>query len=70
MNARQAAQAILAIADALLDTVRATGANGAPAGPLYAASMGVLSLAHFEAIMGALVQSGKVRKSGHVYYIV
>jgi hypothetical protein len=45
--------------------------QGLPAGPLYMrlAEYGV-TLEMFEAVMGALVTTGKVRKSGHQYFPV
>ena len=58
----------IVICATLLDTVVATGRNGAPAGVMYAALCGVLSLDRFMALMGILVKAGKVRYSGHVYY--
>lgn len=59
--------AIIAIAKALLETIQESP-NGAPAGPMYAATMGMIDLSTFEAIMQALVEAGKVKKVGHVYY--
>jgi hypothetical protein len=58
---------VLSIANALYDTVR-DSPDGAPAGPMYAAVMGIISLNQFESIMGALVRDGYIRKSGHVYF--
>jgi len=59
-----------ALLGAMLDTVKEMGAQGAPAGVMYAAVCGRMSLAQFQAVMGALESAGKVRKSGHVYYFV
>jgi hypothetical protein len=43
--------------------------QGVPAGPLYMAfATKGFSLDQFEAIMGALVTTGKIRKSGHQYF--
>jgi hypothetical protein len=43
--------------------------QGVPAGPLYMAfATKGLTLDQFEAIMGALVTTGKIRKSGHQYF--
>ena len=70
MTDQQKAQMALAIVLALLDTVKEMGANGAPAGPMYAAVMGHMSLDTFESAMSLLVRSGKVRKEGHVYFYV
>jgi hypothetical protein len=58
---------VLSIANALYDTVR-DSPNGVPAGHMYAAVMGLISLNQFEAIMSALVKDGRIRKSGHVYF--
>lgn len=63
--------ALAALCNAFLESVKEAGPQGAPAGPLYAAAMTHgLSLEHFEAIMGALVKAGKLRKSGHLYFAV
>jgi hypothetical protein len=64
------AKALRAILGVMLDTVKEMGAQGAPAGVMYAAVCGRMSLAQFQAVMGALESAGKVRKSGHVYYFV
>jgi hypothetical protein len=61
--------AVRAVARALFETVKEAGAEGAPAGPMYAACMCTgISLDQFEQIMGALVRTGQLRKEGHVYY--
>lgn len=59
-----------AVLCAFLDVVREAGTLGAPAGPVYAAVMGRMTLEQFEMIMGALVATGRVRRSGHVYHYV
>jgi hypothetical protein len=46
------------------------GAQGAPAGVMYAAVCGRMNLNQFNAVMGALESAGKVRKEGFVYYFV
>jgi hypothetical protein len=61
---------VLNIAKALLDTVKEMGDRGAIAGPMYAACIGIMSLEQFEAIMKLLVDSGRLRKEGHIYYYV
>ena len=69
MTATQQIDAIKAVCDAILDTVRLAGPLGAPAGPIYAALMAQgFSLEQYEAIMGALVKAGKLRKSGDLYF--
>ena len=61
--------ALAALCNAFLETVREAGPAGAPAGPMYAAAMTHgISLRTFEAIMAALVDCGKIRRSGHCYY--
>ena len=63
------AKALLAICDAIIETVKDSGSLGAPAGPMYAALMAQgFSLEQYEAIMGALVKAGKLRKSGDLYF--
>ncbi len=56
------------IVDAILEAIKAGGSQGAPAGVMYAALMGFMSLEQFEDIMTALVRTGKVRKQGHLYF--
>ena len=62
--------ALRALLATFLDAVKAGGSLGAPAGPLYAAVMHKLSLSQFESVMGALVSTGKIRKSGNLYHFV
>lgn len=53
----------------IVETVEETGEHGAPGGILYAALMNVgVSLELFEMIMGTLVEAGKLRKSGDLYF--
>jgi len=59
-----------ALLGVMLDTVKEMGAQGAPAGVMYAAVCGRMNLNQFNAVMGALESAGKVRKAGHVYYFV
>ena len=68
MATQQQVNAVRQIVAAFLDTVRESGSNGAPAGVMYAAAMGMMTLNQFDQIMEALVATGKVRKSGNVYY--
>ncbi len=56
------------VCDALLDVVQTAGRNGAPAGHMYVALCGMLSLDRFMGLMNILEKAGKVRCSGHVYY--
>ena len=62
--------AIITVANIITDTVRETGATGAPGGILYAGLMGVLTYNQFAELMSALVKVGRLRKSGHVYFAV
>ena len=63
-------KAIRMIADAIVDSVREAGSHGAPAGVLYAAMMAHgCSLENFEGLMSLLVQVGRFRKSGHLYFV-
>ena len=63
------AQAIIAIAEAVLDVIKTSGPLGAPGGHIYAALMPFgVRLEQYEALMSALVASGKVRKSGQCYF--
>lgn len=55
------------IASIILETIQELP-DGAPAGPIYAALMGVISLEEFERIMSALVTAGVVTKRGHQYF--
>ena len=64
------AKALRAILCVMLDTVKEMGAQGAPAGVMYAAVCGRMNLNQFNAVMGALESAGKVRKEGFVYYFV
>lgn len=62
--------ALRAMLEIFLEIVQSAGEAGSPAGPMYAAVMGVMRLEQFEAVMSALVKLGCLRKSGHVYYFV
>lgn len=60
---------IKGIGDAIVETVKECPL-GAPAGPLYAALMGIgFTLEQFYGIMDGLVAAGRIRKSGHLYFI-
>lgn len=61
-------EALKAVADAIIDTVRAAGPQGVPAGHMYAVFMNIgWSLEQFEQIMSGLVLAGKLRKDGLIY---
>jgi hypothetical protein len=62
-------KALKAIGDAIIESIKATGDAGMPGGTLYAALMTHgATLEQYEAIMGALVAVGKLRKSGQLYF--
>lgn len=57
------------LALAIVETVRETGKDGAPAGPLYAALMEHgINYYQFETMMTALVQSNLLTKRGLLYF--
>ena len=65
------AAALLAVANAIVESVAVAGAAGAPSGLLYAALMGHgVSLENYQIIMGVLVETGKLRKAGDLYFAV
>jgi hypothetical protein len=51
-----------------MDVVKEAGPRGLPAGPMYAALMGLMSLEVFQHIMDALVKNGNVKHEYHCYY--
>ena len=62
-------KALRQVMDAVVESVALGGTLGTPSGILYASLMGMgCSLRQFEAMMAALVQIGKVRKEGHLYF--
>ena len=69
VNHADAVRLLCAIADALEQTVKEAGPDGAPTGPLYLACMEHgCTLGQFEAIMASLVDVGRVKKRGHLYF--
>jgi hypothetical protein len=62
-------KALQAAAKMFIDAVKEAGSLGAPAGVMYAAVMGKLSLSQFEQIMSGLVRAGKLRKEGDLYFV-
>lgn len=62
----------MALVNMVLETVQESGPHGAPCGHIYAAMMSIpgFTLDHFNAIEGALISAGKVRKSGHCLYAI
>ena len=64
------AQALKLVVSAVVDAVEAAGAQGAPGGVIYSALMTQgCSLSQYESLMSALVAAGKLRRSGHLYFI-
>jgi hypothetical protein len=58
-----------AILSAVTEAVAAGGSLGAPAGILYATLMTKgCTLSNFQAIMSALVQTGKITQQGDLYF--
>jgi pentatricopeptide repeat protein len=70
MNDRQKKAAFLLMLIGFVDAVKAGGSLGAPAGVLYSAVLGQMTLDQFNTVMGALVKNGNVRKSGDLYHYV
>lgn len=64
------AAAIRAVCQIFIDAVKEAGTLGAPGGVLYSAVVDKLSLQQFESIMSVLVQTGKLRKKGDLYFWV
>lgn len=69
MNDQQTAQNLRNLCEAIIETVKAAGPNGEPAGPLYAALSSVgCSLSDFREIISALCIAGKLRQSGNLLF--
>jgi len=68
MTTKQQLALLRQLCDAILDTVSECP-DGAPAGPMYMAfAQAGMSLEMFEALLDALVTTGKLEKRGHVYH--
>ena len=64
-------RALLLVAESVIEAVKVAGDQGAPGGYIYAAMMGHgCSLQQFESIMSCLCRTGKLRKSGQLYFWV
>ena len=62
--------ALRAIADAILEAVKAAGPVGAPGGVIYATLMANgCTLAQYESIMSAMVRSGILTRHGDLYRV-
>jgi hypothetical protein len=71
MVTAQQTQMLKKVCNAIVETVKEMGKQGAPAGPLYAALMTTgMTLENFEQIMSGLVAAKMLRKSGQLYYYV
>ncbi len=69
--AKQQAEAILMILDAIVDSIKAAGSHGAPGGILYSALMAQgCTLNQFHSLMGILINSGRVTMQGQLYFAV
>ena len=68
MTARE--HTILEMVKAFYEAVKEADILGVPAGHLYAACMGTLTIDQFYALMGVLVKAGKVRHENNCYYAV
>jgi hypothetical protein len=67
---RSKAQMMLVV-HALLDTIKESGANGAPLGPMYLAFQAVgLSYGTFTSILGALADANQIRLTSEIAFYV
>ena len=57
---------LLKITKAFQEAVEEVGENGLPEGPLYATVCGMMGLETFQAIIGALVDTGKIKRDGFI----
>lgn len=68
---KEALIAYMELCLAVIDAVKEAGPQGAPAGPMYAAFMSAgMSLEQFQRMMDGIVRSGRLRKSGDLYFYV
>ena len=71
MTTSEQRAAVLQVADAVIQAVKAAGSTGAPGGIIYAALMAQgCSLEQYEVLTRTLVNVGMLRKSGQLYYAV
>jgi len=69
MTKLEAQRALLAIANAIIEAVKEVEPDGAPATSLYMACMEFgATLAQFQQLMDALVEAGRLRQEGSLYY--
>lgn len=70
MTTTQLNDAMFQLVDAIVESVKVAGTQGAPSGILYLALMAHgCTLAQFESIMGVLVRVGKLTKRGETYFV-
>ena len=63
--------AILQICDAVVESIKAAGAMGAPSGVIYASLMQFgCNLSQYESLIGILVKAGKIRKQGDLLFAI
>jgi hypothetical protein len=55
---------------AIFEAIELAGDRGMPVGPLYAVAMSIMSLEAFTALIDMLKDTGRVRESGHVLYVM
>lgn len=69
MDREKQNQAIRAIADAIVESVKEAGELGAPSGIVYAALMTYgMNLDTYHQFIGVLVKLGKLRQQGDLLY--
>jgi len=62
-------QQVLAVINAVYETIKDMGKDGAPSGILYAGLMAKgCSLNQYNSLIGLLIKAGKVRQAGDVLY--
>jgi hypothetical protein len=62
--------ALRAIADAIVEAIKAAGPMGAPGGVIYAALMASgCTLTQYESFMGAMVRTGILTRHGDLYRV-
>lgn len=71
MNHAEARTKLLAIANAIVETVREAGPEGAPASFLFIALQeNGCTIEQFETIMSVLVEAGKLTRRDNLYFAV
>ena len=59
------------VVSAVLESIRAAGPSGAPAGVIYAALMAHgCNLSQFESLMAGLERAGKIRREGDLLFAI